>query len=123
MARCLIIGSGIVGLSTAYELKKNGFDITIIDDKKPDGRTCKSCPPIVSRKIAIISLSPFGLVCLEIIFLIASISPKGVVIIFSLGTPTKKPSPNPSLSVNDNAPWVFPWYAPSNLIRYFFSYP
>ncbi len=46
MARCLIIGSGLVGLSTAYELKKNGFDITIIDDEKP-GQATKSAGGIL----------------------------------------------------------------------------
>ena len=31
MTKCLIIGSGIVGLITAYELKNSGCDVTIID--------------------------------------------------------------------------------------------
>ena len=35
MTKCLIIGSGIVGLITAYELKKSGCDVTIIDKQKP----------------------------------------------------------------------------------------
>ena len=34
MTKCLIVGAGIVGLSTAYELKKKGFDITIADNNK-----------------------------------------------------------------------------------------
>ena len=46
MARCLIIGSGIVGLSTAYELKKAGFDITIFDDEKR-GQASKSAGGIL----------------------------------------------------------------------------
>jgi len=29
MTKCLILGAGIVGLSTAYELKKKGFDVTV----------------------------------------------------------------------------------------------
>ena len=35
MTKCLIIGSGIVGLITAYELKNSGCDVTIIDKQKP----------------------------------------------------------------------------------------
>ena len=34
MAKCLIIGSGIVGLSTAYELNNQGYKVTIIDNNK-----------------------------------------------------------------------------------------
>ena len=34
MTKCLIVGAGIVGLSTAYELKKKGFDVTIVDNNK-----------------------------------------------------------------------------------------
>ena len=34
MTKCLILGAGIVGLSTAYELKKKGFDVTIVDSNK-----------------------------------------------------------------------------------------
>jgi len=46
MARCLIIGAGIVGLSTAYELKKADFDITIFDDEKT-GQASKSAGGIL----------------------------------------------------------------------------
>lgn len=34
MTECLIIGAGIVGLSTAYELKKQGYKVTVIDGDK-----------------------------------------------------------------------------------------
>ena len=34
MTKCLIVGAGIVGLSTAYDLKKKGFDVTIVDNNK-----------------------------------------------------------------------------------------
>ena len=34
MTKCLIIGAGIVGLSTAYELKKQGYKVTVIDGDK-----------------------------------------------------------------------------------------
>lgn len=41
MTRCLIIGSGIVGLSTANQLVKNNFQITIVDAEKK-GQASKS---------------------------------------------------------------------------------
>tara|TARA_B100001996_G_C18658023_1_gene591953 strand:- start:121 stop:1122 length:1002 start_codon:yes stop_codon:yes gene_type:complete len=41
MTKCLIIGSGIVGLSTAYELNNQGYEITIIDNNKT-GQASKS---------------------------------------------------------------------------------
>ncbi len=41
MTKCLIIGSGIVGLSTANQLLKNNFQITIVDAKKK-GQASKS---------------------------------------------------------------------------------
>ena len=34
MTKCLIIGSGIVGLITAYELRKSGCNVTVIDSNK-----------------------------------------------------------------------------------------
>ena len=38
MTKCLIIGAGIVGLTTALELKRNGYDVTILDAEK-EGRS------------------------------------------------------------------------------------
>ena len=41
MTKCLIIGSGIIGLTTAYELSKAGHRVTIIDNDK-NGKASKS---------------------------------------------------------------------------------
>ena len=46
MTECLIIGAGIVGLSTAYELKKHGYKVTIIDKTK-EGQSSKSAAGII----------------------------------------------------------------------------
>ena len=46
MTECLIIGAGIVGLSTAYELKKQGYKVTIIDKAK-EGQSSKSAAGII----------------------------------------------------------------------------
>ena len=40
MTKCLIIGAGIVGLTTALELKRNGYDVTILDAEK-EGRSSR----------------------------------------------------------------------------------
>ena len=34
MTKCLIIGSGLVGLTTAYELNKQGHKVTIVDNNQ-----------------------------------------------------------------------------------------
>ena len=52
MIKCLIIGAGIVGLTTAIELEKNGYDVTIIDAKK-EGRASNAAAGIM------LSLSPW----------------------------------------------------------------
>ena len=41
MTNCLIIGSGLVGLSTAYELQNSGFNITVVDNEN-DGQASKA---------------------------------------------------------------------------------
>ena len=41
MTNCLIIGAGLVGLSTAYELQNSGFNITVVDNEK-DGQASKA---------------------------------------------------------------------------------
>lgn len=41
MTKCLIIGSGLVGLTTAYELIKQGHNVTIIDNSQK-GQASKS---------------------------------------------------------------------------------
>ena len=46
MTKCLIIGAGIVGLTTALELKRNGYDVTILDAEK-EGRSSKSAAGIM----------------------------------------------------------------------------
>ncbi len=46
MTECLIIGSGIVGLITAYELRKSGCKITVIESQKP-GQASKSAAGIL----------------------------------------------------------------------------
>lgn len=46
MTECLIIGSGIVGLVTAYELRKSGCKITVIESQKP-GQASKSAAGIL----------------------------------------------------------------------------
>ncbi len=46
MTECLIIGSGIVGLITAYELRKSGYKITVIESQK-SGQASKSAAGIL----------------------------------------------------------------------------
>tara|TARA_Y100000741_G_scaffold233464_1_gene178407 strand:- start:299 stop:1300 length:1002 start_codon:yes stop_codon:yes gene_type:complete len=46
MTECLIIGSGIVGLITAYELRKSGCKITVIESQK-SGQASKSAAGIL----------------------------------------------------------------------------
>ena len=46
MTKCLIIGAGIVGLTTALELKRNGYDVTILDAEK-EGRSSRSAAGIM----------------------------------------------------------------------------
>ena len=46
MTKCLIIGSGIVGLTTAYELNKTGHQVTIIDNQST-GQASKSAAGIM----------------------------------------------------------------------------
>ena len=46
MTKCLIIGAGIVGLTTALELQRNGYDVTIIDAEK-EGRSSRSAAGIM----------------------------------------------------------------------------
>jgi D-amino-acid dehydrogenase len=38
--RILILGSGILGVTTAYELGKRGFEVTVLDRKQESGREC-----------------------------------------------------------------------------------
>ena len=35
--KILILGSGLLGVSTAYELGKRGFDVTVIDRQAESG--------------------------------------------------------------------------------------
>ena len=46
MTECLIIGSGIVGLITAYELRKSGCKITVIESRR-SGQASKSAAGIL----------------------------------------------------------------------------
>ena len=46
MTECLIIGSGIVGLITAYELRKSGYKITVIESRR-SGQASKSAAGIL----------------------------------------------------------------------------
>ena len=46
MTECLIIGSGIVGLVTAYELRKSGCKITVIESQR-SGQASKSAAGIL----------------------------------------------------------------------------
>ena len=46
MTECLIIGSGIVGLVTAYELRKSGCKITVIENQR-SGQASKSAAGIL----------------------------------------------------------------------------
>ncbi|MDB2461352.1 FAD-binding oxidoreductase [Gammaproteobacteria bacterium] len=46
MTECLIVGAGIVGLSTAYELKKKGHNVTIVDNNKK-GQSSKAAAGIL----------------------------------------------------------------------------
>ena len=46
MIKCLIIGAGIVGLTTAIELERNGYDVTIIDAEK-EGRASNAAAGIM----------------------------------------------------------------------------
>ncbi|MCB0825358.1 MAG: FAD-binding oxidoreductase, partial [Armatimonadetes bacterium] len=40
MSRIIIVGAGIIGLSCAYELSKDGHEIIVIDDQLEDFRRC-----------------------------------------------------------------------------------
>ena len=46
MTKCLIIGAGILGLTSAYELKKQGYNVTVIDNNKT-GQSSKSAAGIL----------------------------------------------------------------------------
>ena len=37
MKKCIIIGGGVIGLCTAYDLQKEGHQVTVIDQSAMDG--------------------------------------------------------------------------------------
>ncbi|EIT86731.1 putative oxidoreductase yurR [Fictibacillus macauensis ZFHKF-1] len=54
MKKVIVIGAGILGASTAYQLVKKGADVTVIDATKPGGATAAAagiiCPWLSQRR-------------------------------------------------------------------------